>query len=143
MSLALGQNQRLSQSQTLSPAMWMGLNLLAMPIAELKDAVRHELENNPAVTEKSYSVRLQARHSSVDPTILENVADSAEETLEEHLLCWTSVLDCALHKGSFGLEIHLLTFAGEKIPRIPTCARLVMRPWAPEGDIPMILSENH
>ena len=24
-----------------------------------------------------------------------------------------------------------------------TCARLVMRPWAPEGDIPMILSENH
>ena len=85
MSLALGQNQRLSQSQTLSPAMWMGLNLLAMPIAELKDAVRHELENNPAVTEKSYSVRLQARHSSVDPTILENVADSAEETLEEHL----------------------------------------------------------
>lgn len=65
------------------------------------------------------------------------------QTLEEHLLCWTSVLDCALHKGSFGLEIHLLTFAGEKIPRIPTCARLVMRPWAPEGDIPMILSENH
>ena len=86
MSLALGQNQRLSQSQTLSPAMWMGLNLLAMPIAELKDAVRHELENNPAVTEKSYSVRLHPRHSSVDPTILENVADSAEETLEEHLL---------------------------------------------------------
>jgi RNA polymerase sigma-54 factor len=66
--------------------MWMGLNLLAMPIAELKDAVRKEVETNPAVSEAAPLGRFASAHSPVDPSILENVAGAGEETLEEHLL---------------------------------------------------------
>jgi RNA polymerase sigma-54 factor len=83
---ALGTQIRQSQSQTLSPAMWMGLNMLAMPVGELKEAVRKEIETNPAIVETVPVGRFSAGRSSTDPSILENVADSSEETLEEHLL---------------------------------------------------------
>ena len=86
MSGAFVQSRRQTQSQSLSPAMWMGLNMLSMPIAELKEAVRREIETNPAVEESPPSVRYRASRSSVDPSLLENVADVSEETLEEHLL---------------------------------------------------------
>lgn len=86
MKAALGTQIRQSQSQTLSPAMWMGLNMLAMPVGELKEAVRKEIETNPAIVETVSAGRFSAGRSSTDPSILENVADSSEETLEEHLL---------------------------------------------------------
>ena len=86
MKAALGTQIRQSQSQTLSPAMWMGLNMLAMPVGELKEAVRKEIETNPAIVETVPAGRFSAGRSSTDPSILENVADSSEETLEEHLL---------------------------------------------------------
>jgi RNA polymerase sigma-54 factor len=66
--------------------MWMGLNMLAMPVGELKEAVRKEIETNPAIVETVPAGRFSAGRSSTDPSILENVADSSEETLEEHLL---------------------------------------------------------
>ena len=86
MKAALGTQIRQSQSQTLSPAMWMGLNMLAMPVGELKEAVRKEIETNPAIVETGPAGRFSAGRSSTDPSILENVADSSEETLEEHIL---------------------------------------------------------
>lgn len=86
MKTAQGAVQRQAQSQVLSPAMWMGLNLLAMPVGELKEAVRREVESNPAAVEETPVGRFRPVRSSTDPSILENVADSAEETLEEHLL---------------------------------------------------------
>ncbi len=81
---------------------------------------------------------------AIIPVVLEE-DKRAEDlcSLEERLLSWTSVLDCRLHKGPFGLEMEIITFEGEKIPKIPSCAKLVMRFWSPEGDIPMILTENH
>jgi hypothetical protein len=114
---------------------------------------------------RSYGMPLKIRHAflvgaeygpwlhdgvrvGLDCTVTEVVLeedrrDQDLRALEAHLLSWTSVLDCSLHKGDLGLEIHVRTFQGEKIPKIPSCARLVMRPWSPEGDIPMILTENH
>lgn len=86
MKPALGTVQRQSQSQVMSPAMWMGLNLLAMPVGELKEAVRKEVETNPAAEEVLPPGRFRHAAPSTDPSILENVADTAEETLEEHLL---------------------------------------------------------
>ena len=86
MKSVLGTQIRQSQWQTMSPAMWMGLNMLAMPVGELKEAVRKEIETNPAVVETLGVGRFSASRSSTDPSILENVADSSEETLEEHLL---------------------------------------------------------
>ena len=81
---------------------------------------------------------------NIIPVVLEEDGRSDDlRSLEEHLLSWTSVLDCRLRKGLFGLEMEIITFEGEKIPKIPSCAKLVMRSWSPEGDIPMILTENH
>ena len=86
MKTAFGQQRRQRQTQTLSPAMWTGLNMLAMPGSELKDEIRKEVETNPAVVENLPVGRYRPARSSTDPSILENVADSEEETLEEHLL---------------------------------------------------------
>lgn len=49
---------------------------------------------------------------------------------------WTSVLDCRIQRGEGGLEIEIVVFPGEKLPKLPTCAKLVVRPWDPETDVP-------
>lgn len=50
---------------------------------------------------------------------------------------WTSVLDCRLEKGSAGLEIEIVVFPGEKLPKLPSCAKLIVRPWNPATDAPL------
>ena len=49
---------------------------------------------------------------------------------------WTSVLDCRLAKREGGLEIEIVVFPGEKLPKLPSCAKLKVRPWNPEEDVP-------
>ena len=56
--------------------------------------------------------------------------------LSQNLHSWTSILDCRLHKGSGGLEIEIVCFQGEKLPKLPSAAKLVIRPWQPETDEP-------
>lgn len=70
-------------------------------------------------------------------------ADDRDQTfvdLEEQILAWTSILDCKLRRGECGLEMNIITFAGEQLPKLPSCARLLLRPWEPEEDIPFCLS---
>lgn len=52
------------------------------------------------------------------------------------LQSWTSILDCRLSRGEYGLEMELVTFPGEKLPKFPSCAKLVIHPWDPEHDEP-------
>lgn len=56
------------------------------------------------------------------------------------VLQWTSVLDCDIRIGESGLEMELVVFPGEKLPRLPSCAKQVVRPWDGERDVPMALS---
>lgn len=56
--------------------------------------------------------------------------------LGESLQRWTSVLDCRLCKGESGLEIEIVCFPGEKLPKLPSAAKLVIRPWDPAADEP-------
>ena len=56
--------------------------------------------------------------------------------LGDHLQSWTSVLDCRVRKGGYGLELEIITFPGEKLPKLPTAAKLVIRPWDPDKDEP-------
>lgn len=58
------------------------------------------------------------------------------EKLGAYLLNWSSVLDCSLKKGESGLEIELVVFQGEKLPKLPSAAKLVVRPWNPAVDEP-------
>lgn len=56
--------------------------------------------------------------------------------LGQYLQSWTSVLDCCLHKGEYGLEMELVVFPGEKLPKLPSAAKQVIRPWDPKHDEP-------
>ena len=56
--------------------------------------------------------------------------------LGQYLHSWTSILDCRLKKGDNGLEIEIVCFAGEKLPKLPSTAKLVIRPWDPKADEP-------
>lgn len=59
--------------------------------------------------------------------------------LGEELLKWTSILDCSLRHTEYGLEMELVVFPGEKLPKLPSCAKRVVRPWDRERDMPMML----
>lgn len=56
--------------------------------------------------------------------------------LSGHLHRWTSILDCRVTRGFYGLELEIVTFPGEKLPMLPSCAKQVVRPWDPETEIP-------
>lgn len=56
--------------------------------------------------------------------------------LGQQLQSWTSVLDCRLNKGEYGLELEMIVFAGEKLPKLPSAAKQVIRPWDPKHDEP-------
>lgn len=60
--------------------------------------------------------------------------------IAEDLLYWNSILDCRLKRSEFGLEMEIICFRGEKMPKLPTCAKLIVRDWDPESDIPLSLS---
>ncbi len=56
--------------------------------------------------------------------------------LGESLHYWTSILDCRIIRSEYGLELELIVFPGEKLPKLPSAAKLVVRPFDPETDEP-------
>ena len=38
--------------------------------------------------------------------------------------------------GIYGLELEIVKFPGEKLPKLPDCAKLILRSWNPELDEP-------
>lgn len=56
--------------------------------------------------------------------------------LGESLHYWSSILDCRMVKSECGLELEMIVFPGEKLPKLPTTAKLVIRPFDPETDEP-------
>ncbi len=49
---------------------------------------------------------------------------------------WTSILDCHLAKTESGLEIEIIAFPGEKLPKLPSAAKLLIRFYDPKRDEP-------
>ena len=66
------------------------------------------------------------------------LGDPELDSLAQHLMSWTSILDCHVKKGELGLELEIICFQGEKMPQLPTAARLVIRPWDPAADTPLL-----
>lgn len=54
----------------------------------------------------------------------------------ESLHYWSSILDCRAERTECGLELEVVVFQGEKLPKFPSCAKMVIRPWNPETDVP-------
>lgn len=65
-----------------------------------------------------------------------NGVDPSLSKLGESLHYWGSILDCRLANTGYGLELELVVFPGEKLPKLPSCAKLVVRAWNPETDEP-------
>ena len=49
---------------------------------------------------------------------------------------WGSILDCKMASTGRGLELEVVVFPGEKLPRFPSCTKLLVRAWNPESDEP-------
>lgn len=62
--------------------------------------------------------------------------DSDLEEFRQYLHSWTSILDCRVERGENGLEIEIVCFAGEKLPKLPSAAMRIVRPWNPKDDEP-------
>lgn len=74
-------------------------------------------------------VDLDVEHNS-DFFMLELAAD---------LLYWNSVLDCSVERTEQGIRLEIVCFPGEKMPKLPGCAKLLVRSWDPERDCPLTL----
>lgn len=61
--------------------------------------------------------------------------------LEEKILQWSSVLDFRIEYTEYGTDLELVVFPGEKTPHLPTSARLNVRSWDPEKDIPFCMQK--
>ncbi len=60
----------------------------------------------------------------------------AVEQLRRELRRWTTILDFRLERGTGGLALEMVVFPGEKLPRLPTLGKLVIREWDPDQDAP-------
>lgn len=49
---------------------------------------------------------------------------------------WGSILDCKMSNTGYGLELEVVVFPGEKLPKFPSCAKLLVRAWNPGSDEP-------
>ena len=64
--------------------------------------------------------------------------DPELDALAQNLLTWNSILDCHVKRGDYGLEIEIVCFQGEKLPKLPTAAKLQIRSWDPQSDTPLL-----
>mgnify|MGYP003294774215 CR=1 FL=1 len=87
--MAMAFQQRQGQKQAITPAMMVELSLLSLPIGELREAVKKEIDSNPALEIEtprfsSYSSRRSDSPSAGD--LIDTVAAEGGVTLEEHLM---------------------------------------------------------
>ena len=90
--------------------------------------------------ENARLVHTPCRCGSTAPRLMDMCPGRTEDKdlteLRQMLHSWTSILDCRLNKGECGLEMEIVVFPGEKLPKLPYAAKLVVRPWEPEEDEP-------
>lgn len=65
--------------------------------------------------------------------------DPEKEILEDRFLAWSSILDYRVHRSESGLELELVVFPGQPLPKIPECSKLIKRPWNPDRDQPFCM----
>lgn len=70
---------------------------------------------------------------------MNNYTDNLHSELEDQLLSWSGILDFHAETTLYGNYLEVVTFPGEKIPPLPSCAKLNLRVWEPETDVPFSL----
>lgn len=61
--------------------------------------------------------------------------------LEDTLLTWSSILDYRAEYTESGAALELVVFPGESLPKLPSFAKLNVRPWNPEKDVPFCMEK--
>ncbi len=85
--MPLAFQQRQVQRQVATPAMMMELSLLQLPAGELRDAVKKEVESNPALEiAREFNPGRVSTGAASEGFDFERVADEGGESLEDHLL---------------------------------------------------------
>ena len=87
--MPLSLQTRLAQRQVATPAMMLELSLLQLPLTELRDAVKKEVDSNPALeVEREFNPgRVSGAASAASEGFdFERVADEGGESLEDHLM---------------------------------------------------------
>lgn len=97
-------------------------------------------EGCPTWVRESIERGLDCRTWAISDAAEYALAQPEMNQLQRHLLHWSSVLDCRLIRGSYGLEIQVVAFPGIKLPEFPTCAKLDIQPWDPERHVPFYLA---
>ena len=72
-----------------------------------------------------------------------NAQIPALEHLKQDLLSWASVLDYRARVDENGLDLEIVVFPGEQLPMLPNCAKLLVRAWNPDTDIPFFMQDNY
>lgn len=86
MSLSFQIQPRLAQHQVATPVMMLELSLLQLPLTELREAVKKEVDSNPALEiERDFNPG-RGMHAASEGFDFERVADEGGESLEDHLL---------------------------------------------------------
>lgn len=112
--------------------------------------IRFASKRNPEVVydpEETAIVHYQPCSCGCDsPRIVETLqVDSipAYVLLEERFLEWSSILDFRATNTESGLKLELVVFPDSALPKLPSCAQLIIRQWDPETDIPFFMEDNY
>lgn len=84
--MAFAFQQRQVQRQVISPSMLMESALLQLPIGDLVEEVRREIDSNPALEVVERPVPKSFSGAADTGDWVKNIADSRGETLDEHLI---------------------------------------------------------
>lgn len=66
-------------------------------------------------------------------------ADPLTLELDNQLLPWSSILDYRMSRTEMGLSLEIIIFPGAQLPRLPSGAKVILRPWNARQDIPFCL----
>ena len=67
--------------------------------------------------------------------------DFSAHVLEDRLLPWSSVLEFRSRLTESGVDLEVVVFPGTQLPEMPSCAKLTVRHWNPDEDIPMCIQD--
>lgn len=62
--------------------------------------------------------------------------------LWQELSGWNSVLDCHISREIGGLNLELVVFPRQRLPKLPSCAKLSVRNWNPDEDRPFVMEKS-
>lgn len=66
----------------------------------------------------------------------------SRDFFEKRLLDWSSILDYRLRVTEYGTDLEIVIFPGELLPKLPSSAKLTLRPWNPEKDVPFYILDH-